>query len=473
MLKHVQEYKTKVFTKAYDDYVEKNRDYLVRAKEIFLREKGLTFRDGTYLSPEYIWEWIFEKDAPEKYPNIFIDFNGYDLESPSITKFIYLYYSFYERLLAARDQGILIVNRKETIPDLFLALGSIPIRGGANAAHRHANRLSVVPDNYEACGAGSAWAWRDNSIPFNIQVVPTGVHCYDTPNNALAVHRSGKIDMPIFYLDNPIGSNDKEWAIDYRVKVLRRAADEISKLTGKKITDENLRKEIIIGNKVRKAVWKIFELQVESSQPPFTAFEFETILHSAHSWCGEPEAFLEVLEGIAKEAKDRDSHKIGGTKFYKNPVRIFVGGACTHFRTLIGHSSDVVSVGVEWFLVPSYGQLDEAGDPFRAIVDGSPIKSLTLPLEQHADWIVEQVKKSKADGFVYGYAWGCNFGSSAANVICDAVKRNTGVPTLIMETRRIGMLAKDSGDGLTRVRAFIEMLKQKNRSKKKETVILS
>ena len=77
---HKKQYKDKVLTKAYEDFVNENREYLEKARNIFLKEKGLTFRDGTYLSPEYIWDWIFVKDAPEKYPNIFIGFQGYDLE---------------------------------------------------------------------------------------------------------------------------------------------------------------------------------------------------------------------------------------------------------------------------------------------------------------------------------------------------------------------------------------------------------
>lgn len=470
MSDHKQQYKEKVLRKAYDDYVSEHREYLAKVKNIFLQEKGLTFRDGSYHSPKHIWEWIFEKDAPEKYPNIFIGFDGYDLESPSVIKFIYLYYSFYDRLLAASDRGVLIVNRKETIPDMFYALGSIPIRGGAGAALRH-QRLSVVPENFEACGAGSAWAWKDNRIPYGAQVVPTGVHCYDTPNNALAVHRAGKVDIPIFYLDNPIGSGDTEWAIDYRVKTLRRAAEEISKLNGVPVDDERLRQEIKIGNKVRKAIWKIFKVQAESPKPPFTAHEFETIIHSGHNWGGEPEAFLEVIEGIAAEAGDRQTHQIHGTAIHKNPVRIFVGGACTHFRPLIGHTSGAVPVGVEWFLVPSHGTLNEEGDPFQALVEGSPLKSLTAPLEEHAEWIVERIRESKADGFIYGYKWGCNFASSAAHVITDVVKKKTGISTLIMETDFIGKSAHESGGGLTRVEAFIEILKQQKRVSTKKTSI--
>ena len=466
MSDHKQQYKEKVFKKAYEEFVNNNREYLEKSRKIFLNQKGLTFRDGSYHSPEHIWEWIFEKDAPEKYPNIFIGFDGYDLESPSIIKFIYLYYSFYDRLIEASDRGVLIVNRKETIPDMFFALGSIPIRGGAGAALRHVNKLSAVAENFEACGAGSSWAWKDNRIPYGAQVVPTGVHCYDTPNNALAVHRAGKVDIPIFFLDNPIGSGDKEWAIDYRVQTLRRAAEEISKLTGVAVDEEKLRSEIKIGNKVRKAVWKIFEIQGESPNPPFTAFEFETILHSGHNWAGEPEAYLEVLEGIAAEAKERESHKVHGTVIHKNPVRIFVGGACTHFRPLIGHTSGAVPVGVEWFLVPSHGSLNEAGDPFRALVEGTPLKSLTARLEEHADWIVEHIRKSRAEGFIYGYKWGCNFASSAAHVISDVVKKKTGIPVLIMETDFIGKLANESGGGLTRVEAFIEILKQGKRVKR-------
>lgn len=470
MSDHTQQYKEKVFKKGYEAFVAENRDYLAKAKAAFLKTKGLAFRDGTEMSVERIWSWLFETEAPEKYPNIFVGIEKYDLESPGVVKFLYLYYSFYDRLLEATAKGATVVNRKETIPDLFFAIGAIPIRGGATAALRHTLR-SVAPENHEACGAGSAWAHADHKIPFNIQVVPVGVHCYDTPNNALSVHRSGKVDIPIFYLDNPIGSSDKEWASEYRVKTLRRAAEEMAKHTGRSVDDEAIRREIVIGNKVRRAIWRIFELQAQREQPPFTAYEFETILHAGHNWAGEPEAFLQVLEEIAADVDNRVHHKVHGTSVVKNPARIFVGGACTHFRPLIGPTSGAIPVGVEWFLVPSHGSLDETGDPFRAIVDGSPIKSLTEPLEQHAQWIVDHIVQSRADGFIYGYKWGCNFGSSAAHIITDVVRQQTGIPTLIMETGMIGKIAAESGGGLTRVEAFIEMLKQRKRSVAKKAVL--
>jgi benzoyl-CoA reductase/2-hydroxyglutaryl-CoA dehydratase subunit BcrC/BadD/HgdB len=96
---------------------------------------------------------------------------------------------------------------------------------------------------------------------------------------------------------------------------------------------------------------------------------------------------------------------------------------------------------------------------------------LTEPLEQHAQWIVDHIVQSRADGFIYGYKWGCNFGSSAAHIIADVVRQQTGIPTLIMETGMIGKIAAESGGGLTRVEAFIEMLKQRKRSVAKKAVL--
>jgi len=462
MTDHRSEYKEKVFKKEFDEFVSTQRDYLHRAKVRLLASPALTFRDGTVLTPERIWSWLFEKEAPEKYPNIFVGIENYDLESPGIVKFLYLYYSFYDRLVAAAEKGVKVINRKETIPDLFYGLGAIPIRGGATAALRHTVR-SIAPGNHEACGAGSTWANADYKTPFNFQVVPTGVACYDTPNNALAVHRAGKANIPIFYLDNPIGSSDKPWAIDYRVQILRRAAVEIARHTGRKVEDEAIRKEIIVGNKIRKALWRIFELQAQSEQPPFTAYEFETVMHSGHNWAGEPEAYLQVIREIAEDVPNRVNHRVHGTSRGKDPVRIFVGGACTHFRPLVGPASGAVPVGVEWFLVPSYGIVSEEGDPFRALADGSPLKSLTQPLEQHADWIVDHIRLSRAEGFIYGYKFGCNFGSSAANTIADIVREKAGIPTLVMETDMIGKKGSESGGGLTRVEAFIELLKTKKK----------
>jgi hypothetical protein len=469
MSDHRLEYTEKVFKKGFNQFVETNREYLEKARKIFLdKASGITYRDGTHYTPEDIWSWLFETTAPEKYPNIFVGIENYDLESPGIVNFLFLYYSFYDHLVELKKRGAVIVSRKETVPDLFFGLGAIPIRGGANAALRNKVQKSA-PTNIEACQTGSTERYEDDAVPFTCQVIPTGVHCYDKPNNALSVARMGKAQIPTIFIDNPIESGDTEWAIDYKVKSLRRAAEFIAEKVGQPIDEEAIRQEIKIGNQVRKAIWRIFELQGESDLPPFTSWEFETIIHSGHNWAGEPEAYRDVIEEIARDVPDRINHKVSGFARNKNPVRIFVGGACTHFRPLMRPENGAIPVGVEWFLAPSHGTVEEEGDPFRAIVTGTPVKALQKPLVEHAEWFVEQLKRSRADGFIYGYHWGCNFASSAAHVICDVIKEKVGIPTFIMETEMIGKTADESGGGLTRVDAFVEMLKQRKQIIRKKT----
>jgi benzoyl-CoA reductase/2-hydroxyglutaryl-CoA dehydratase subunit BcrC/BadD/HgdB len=67
------------------------------------------------------------------------------------------------------------------------------------------------------------------------------------------------------------------------------------------------------------------------------------------------------------------------------------------------------------------------------------------------------VKKSRADGLLFNFGWGCSYQSSAARLVCDIVKSETGIPTAILNQ---GATTPSSQEAMyTRIEAFIEMLK--------------
>jgi benzoyl-CoA reductase/2-hydroxyglutaryl-CoA dehydratase subunit BcrC/BadD/HgdB len=81
-----------------------------------------------------------------------------------------------------------------------------------------------------------------------------------------------------------------------------------------------------------------------------------------------------------------------------------------------------------------------------------------LPTVQRARWTVEQVKRSRADGLIFLHQWGCNYQSGIARMVADIVKKEAGIPTVIIEK---AMTDPQAGNEQTnaRVEVFIEMLR--------------
>lgn len=80
------------------------------------------------------------------------------------------------------------------------------------------------------------------------------------------------------------------------------------------------------------------------------------------------------------------------------------------------------------------------------------------PTEKRAEWTAEQVKKSRADGVVFMYNWGCNFQTAVARMMSDIIKEKTGVPTTFIEVGELGrMEALEQSEN--RIESFIEILR--------------
>ena len=67
------------------------------------------------------------------------------------------------------------------------------------------------------------------------------------------------------------------------------------------------------------------------------------------------------------------------------------------------------------------------------------------------------VKKSRADGVLFMYNWGCNYQTSVGRMISDIVKEKTGKPSTFVEVGELGR-TEATEQSENRVEAFIEMI---------------
>jgi benzoyl-CoA reductase/2-hydroxyglutaryl-CoA dehydratase subunit BcrC/BadD/HgdB len=171
---------------------------------------------------------------------------------------------------------------------------------------------------------------------------------------------------------------------------------------------------------------------------------------------GDPSASLTVLKEANHYIKERVKKGVKGNGVQDNPARIFVCGSCVfpnEFRTeeaggiIVGndnHWSDISTI------------VEEEGDPYYNLSKAILSYPYEQPIEERARWTIEEIRKSRADGVLFLYNWGCNTQSAIARMLVDIIKRETGLPTLIIEHEFGGTQSEQLQN---RVNAFVEMVR--------------
>jgi benzoyl-CoA reductase/2-hydroxyglutaryl-CoA dehydratase subunit BcrC/BadD/HgdB len=170
---------------------------------------------------------------------------------------------------------------------------------------------------------------------------------------------------------------------------------------------------------------------------------------------GDPQATLSILKEAKMDIAERVKNGIAGKGVQSDAARIFICGSCVSPNEYRIEKNGGIVVGNDnhWSDITTI--IEEDGDPYYNLAKGI----LSYPYEQsiksRAAWTIDQIRKSRADGVLFMYNWGCNTQSAIARAIVDEIKSQTGLPTLIIEHEQRG---RQSEQLMNRVNAFIEML---------------
>lgn len=263
--------------------------------------------------------------------------------------------------------------------------------------------------------------------------------------------------MKLFLADYPLDhQKDKEWAIEYFAANIKRLIETIDDLTGKTTTTEDLRKEIKLHNEGRKLAIEIAELWWSAQIPPTNGKDRRDLFQlGGMELHGDPEASLGLLHEAKANIQYRVENKIKGDGVADNPARIFVCGSCVFPNEYQTEAAGGIIVGNDNHWSDITTLVEEEGDPFYNLSKAILSYPYEQPIKERAQWTIEQIKKSRADGVVFLYNWGCNTQSAVARALVDEIKSNTGLPTLIVE-HEFG--TKQSEQLQNRINAFVEML---------------
>ena len=270
-------------------------------------------------------------------------------------------------------------------------------------------------------------------------------------------HRYKEQQRPKYLVDFPINQVGKPWTVDYLAEQLRGLVQEIAKLSKKEVTDEVLRQEIKRQNKARRLAQEIIELWWSAEQPPLNSTDFFSIPFLANDFVGDPQATIQVLTETKKEVEQRVKNKVKGSGVADNAKRVFVCGSCVGPNPTSVERAGAVLVGRDDNFSCNSVLVKEEGDPYRNLAAAILAFPYEQPTEQRADWVAELVNKSRADGVLFMYNWGCNYQTSVGRLISDIVKAKTGKPTTFVEVGELGR-SEATEQSENRVEAFIEML---------------
>ena len=459
---------------------------------IFTATDGLQFSDGRFVSSKEIWRFLTE-EAPKRFPNSYNLYStgflglstgvrgrfkrAIDVSLLSGIKQNYLSLTLRDRLYAAHAKGTpIILDQGGQTVEPYYAAGGIPLRPGyvigwaiattEGLNSRDSARLShsilesgrrnlTSPD---ACNQISAHAAiEDGVVPVDLIAPYLCLRCSDMAY-LTETHRSGKRHIPTYLVDHPVPGKEKEPTerrVDYLKTELQTLTNKISKLSDKKVTDEDLTAEIKRENKARQLLRESNDIWWSAKTPPTNSTDFGGLKPFAIDGCGDYSAAITVLKEARDEIKQRAKDGVKGAGLKDDPVRLFTCGSCVGPNPTLVDNVGGVIVGRDDFWSEAVIDVKETGDPYENLAKAILSFPYELPTVERAEWIAEQAKKSRADGVIFMYAWGCNYQTGVARMIADIVKQRTGLTTTAMETE----IGQDSEQIENRVEAFIEILR--------------
>jgi predicted CoA-substrate-specific enzyme activase len=239
--------------------------------------------------------------------------------------------------------------------------------------------------------------------------------------------------------------------------------NDLEELVGRKISDDDIREQITLYNKIRRLLKNISELRKRTT-PVLTGQEYLDLVRGYYYL--KPEDLLQSYEHLYQQLKDFPDPG-------KKPVRVMMSGSIVADgdRRLIeiiekGERARVVvedhCTGVRPFrhIVP------ETGDPLQALADGyldqAPCARMK-PLEDSVELSTQLAQEYDVEGAVFVSLKFCACYGIPQKQFIEAFQR-LGVPVLAISG---DYSQSDHGQLSTRVDAFIDVLQEK-RSKLNE-----
>lgn len=232
--------------------------------------------------------------------------------------------------------------------------------------------------------------------------------------------------------------------------------DDLVRETGQAINEDDLHRQIVLFNRVRRLLKKFSELR-QRANPPLSGTDYLELTRGFYYL--PPETLLPVYEDLYRRLSAAPD--VGSGK-----LRLMVSGSlmADGDRRLVELIEDEIGAQVVvedhcTGLRPFYGEIAETGDPFEALANGyldqAPCARMK-PLDNSIDFTTRLAREYAVDGVVYVYLKFCAcYGITKKEFI--TAFQDLGVPVLEISS---DYSHSDHGQLKTRVEAFVEVLNE-------------
>ncbi len=266
-------------------------------------------------------------------------------------------------------------------------------------------------------------------------------------------------DVPMLIMDVPQMKREKD-IVKWKEEIASFAS-EAEKITGNKLTVENLKEAIRIINEKRKAMKRVYDARKSLTLPISGR---DTLLMTQISFFDDPVRCAEMCNKLADELEERI--KDGVSVVPEGTKRILVTGtplAVPNWKLHnIIETSGAAVVCEEMCTGTRYFEnlVDDSADTLDGLFTALSERYMKnncacfTPNPGRIDDIIRYAKEYKADGVIDCSLKFCGLYDIEKKSVSEALKK-AGIPVLSLET---DYEDSDSGQLRTRIEAFVEML---------------
>lgn len=284
--------------------------------------------------------------------------------------------------------------------ELVWASGAIPVglnRGGDHDAVLKS--LEYLPRFFDTFSRAQIGYWALEEPLYRL-IDLFVVACSDKNISTIADCWEMWTETKLFKLGVPhnITSDHSPKYYNNELHLLKEALEE---LTGNLVTEDKLKKEIVLSNKIRLLLRNISEMR-KSERPPISGKDFIKLNHA--SFQADREYMITSLESLSKELKEKQ-----GTK---GPRILLIGSTIAEgdykiYDLLESAGANIVMEEFSEGIRPYWGEVSTNGDLIESLADYYFMKRQPLPAffrpstEKRLSFLIKLAKEYKVDGIVW------------------------------------------------------------------------
>ena len=225
------------------------------------------------------------------------------------------------------------------------------------------------------------------------------------------------------------GSTYPESAVEFLTKQYQAIVRKLEEVSGRKISEDELRASVKSFNQVRGIVRELRDLVYGHKRPPLPGFEMLLAEFIALHHCSEPWESVKVLDDLLSMVRSRIEKN--ESPFDHDPLRVYWVTPPTDAAvlTLMEDLGGCVA-GSEYLISHTHYQLDESKSPLEAIAENYMDDPMIGSSEFRARRIVKEAKKFGAEGVLITGIFGASHCAYEERIIAEAVQKEIDIPVL-------------------------------------------